>query len=310
MERGAACPNAPGKIKEMKHFEIRQVVVGFEFGQTDENLLKYLQYLGLHIPIANRHFVHVIPAPQLLDTLYESLAGHFDIKEEVLERLQKKLSAEFAQAGTTNTFQAIEGDPLKEVLAVASEKEADLVVIGQKADTHKHGILAKSLARSVGGNALVIPENAPIKISKIVVPIDFSANSAKAFQAALALKKQLQGKAEIVCLHVFAAPNLRSYDLGKYPEQFKQLLRQSREEVFQNFKKDHGTEEDQHIELILIEKMGGAIAHYIMEFVRESEADLVMIGAKGHSTVERLWLGSVTEKLLSVNESTATLVVR
>lgn len=294
----------------MHQFEVRQAIIGFEFGQTDESLLSYLQYFSSHIPTANRHFMHVIPRPQLLDTLYESLAGHFDLKDGVLARMKEKLIPLFERAATTDTFQTIEGDPLKELLQVAQDKQADLVVIGQKAETHKHGILAKSLVRNVEGNALVVPEKAPAKISKIVVPIDFSSYSAQALQTALALQKQLPEAVEIICLHVFALPNLRSYDLGNYPAQFKQLLMQSREEVFQNFKKDHLPEEAQDIPMVLIEKMGGAIAHHIMEYVQREGADLVIMGAKGHSTVERLWLGSVTEKLLSVNELTATLVVR
>ena len=52
------------------------------------------------------------------------------------------------------------------------------------------------------------------------------------------------------------------------------------------------------------------IPHYIKEYAEENEVDFIVMGAKGHSKVELLLLGSVTEKLLSINNSIPTLIVK
>ena len=47
-----------------------------------------------------------------------------------------------------------------------------------------------------------------------------------------------------------------------------------------------------------------------MDYAYDKKADLIVMGAKGHSQVELLLMGSVTEKVLAVNESIPTLVVK
>ena len=47
-----------------------------------------------------------------------------------------------------------------------------------------------------------------------------------------------------------------------------------------------------------------------MDFAKQHNVDLIVTGAKGHSQVELLLLGSVTEKLLAINDSLPTLVVK
>lgn len=52
------------------------------------------------------------------------------------------------------------------------------------------------------------------------------------------------------------------------------------------------------------------ISKYILEFGRKEKVDFIIMGAKGHSKVENLLMGSVTEKLLTINDSIPTLVIK
>jgi nucleotide-binding universal stress UspA family protein len=60
---------------------------------------------------------------------------------------------------------------------------------------------------------------------------------------------------------------------------------------------------------LMMQKEPG-VAQYILDAVDEANSDLVVMGAKGHSKVELLLLGSVTEKLLALNEHIPTLIVK
>lgn len=289
---------------------ITQAVVGFEFGQTDETVLSFTKYLSTQLPISKLHFVHVVPAPQLLDAFYETMAGHFDLKASVLERLEKKIAPSFQEADMQCTYETTDGHPLKEVLSTVAEKAAELVIIGQKSGRDTHGILAKNLARRAKSNALVVPEKVPSRISKILVPIDFSSHAVKALQTALALKKRWNTRVEISCLHVIEWPNLSLYNLGRSAESLRDLIAQNREKTFEDFIHTHAPLENSSIPRVLIEKTKPGLAKCIMDFAKQENIDFIIMGAKGHSTIERLLMGSVTEKLLTINDTIPTLIVR
>ena len=289
---------------------IQQLVVGLELGQTDDQLIAYAQYLTHTVPTAAVHFAHVIPAPQLLEAFYEDLAGRFDMKGGILKNLKKAAATFFDRQQLIPTYGATEGAPLKELLHVAKEKEADLILIGQKANSYNHGILATSFARQSTVNTLIVPEKSPVQVTKILVPIDFSPNSVKAFQTAFSLQQRLGKKASLTCVNVFDMPNFSAYNIGRSPEQFKEWIIESRKEAFQNFFNAYAPKHDTEIPAILIERKGPGLANYIWKYATEHDFDLIVMGAKGHSSLERLLMGSVTEKLLSINESISTLVVK
>ena len=291
-------------------FSIRQLVVGLELGQTDDQLIAYAQYLTRQIPTSAAHFAHVIPAPQLLEAFYEDLAGRFNVKDSIMKNLDQTVAKFFAGQQLRPTYGAIEGYPLKELIGLAEKREADLILIGQKANTYEHGILAKNLARQSAINTLIVPEQADVKISKILVPIDFSPNSVKAFQTAFSLQQRLGAQVSLSCLNVFDMPNLSAYNLARSPEKFKEFIVESRKEAFENFFNAYAPKQETKIPGVLIERQGPGLSNYILDYAKENDFDLIVIGAKGHSSLERLLMGSVTEKLLTINETIPTLVVK
>jgi nucleotide-binding universal stress UspA family protein len=53
--------------------------------------------------------------------------------------------------------------------------------------------------------------------------------------------------------------------------------------------------------LRIVEHVGPQPAHDIADVAREAEADLIVVGTRGHSTLPGLMLGSVTQRLLHVS---------
>lgn len=296
-------------------FQVRQAMVALELGPTDEKILEYLDFFTKEIPTGAAYFLHVLPKFDLLNTMMEreaeALVSNYEINDEVVSRMERKIRSRLTDDQTIHIeFDVKEGNPLEELLEDTNDVKADLVVIGQKSGVSQHGILAKNLARKAQCNVLIIPDKAKAQIRKILVPVDFSEHSVKALRTAIALNKELYEPAEIVCLNIYEVPNLSVYKIQKTKEQFQEMLEKDHSDAFHAFLNTHIPEQKDAVQVELICREGPGVAQYIIDYASENEADLIVMGAKGHSQVELLLMGSVTEKLLAINEAIPTLVVK
>lgn len=296
-------------------FLVKQVIGGLEMGRMDEPLLKYIDFFSSLIPIKSAYFLHVVPRFDLFRSLFEKdslpLAGQYVLSKNVIKQLAININANLSKdRGIDVDYDVREGNPLEEILRDAEEVGSDLVIIGQKKETKTHGILAKKLARNVKCNALIVPENSKHSLKKILIPIDFSDYSVKALQTAIAINKQLEEPAEIICVNVYELPDFASYNISKTREQFRQMMEKDRIEAFEAFLQTYVPNEKEQIQKVVLQKEIEWTPHYIMKYANDNEVDFMVMGAKGHSKITLLMMGSVTEKLLSINDSIPTLIVK
>lgn len=295
--------------------EVKQLLMGLEMGGADEALLQYLDFLSEIIPVNAGFFLHVVPEFDLLTPMFRKevmpLSGVNILKETLVNRMGGEISRLLTNGRIKNVkYKVDEGSPLEELLIEAEALTPDLVVIGQKRFANSHGILAKNLARKVTSNALVIPEQARRSLRTILVPVDFSAYSARALKAAVAINKRLEEPARILALNVYEMPNVSAYMMSKTETEFRRMVEEDRMAAFDAFIATHLSEGEENVEQQLVEKDRPGIAHYVMDYAKEQDVDFIVMGARGHSKVELLLLGSVTESVLAGNKHIPTLVVK
>ncbi|HFA51227.1 MAG TPA: universal stress protein [Bacteroidetes bacterium] len=294
-------------------YKIKQAMGGLEMGPSDEPLLKYVGFFSGLIPVEAAYFLHVVPNFDLFLSLYSketrALAGQYILNENLRQRMKEMIARNVPKENKIDIeYDVREGNPLTELLLDAKETNADLVVIGKKGKHENHAILAKNLVRKVKCNALVVPNAATHSLKKILVPIDFSKHSINALQTAIAINKQLKEPAEIICLNIYDMPDIASFKLSKTREQFRHMIEEDRMLAFDAFLNTYAHGEQ--VKKVLVQKEMPRTPHYIMEYASENEIDFMVMGAKGHSKVELLFMGSVTEKLLTINNSIPTLIVK
>lgn len=305
---------APQNVDSAKYsFELNYILAALEMGKADDAVLRYLQFLAQALPMEALTFVHVLPKVDLyvtdINQNMQQLLENFQHQDEV----QENMSAQVLKFLDENAkpklhFSTRQGNPLEEVLTEVRLSGADLLVVGQRSGTGNHGILARNLVRKATGNALIVPEQSKPQLKTIIVPVDFSPNSVKALETALALNRKLKEKAKIICVNVFELPAVFSYKVRNSYEALKVLMEDDRKAAFQDFINTYAKDED--IEIAMIEQGYGNVGAYLFQYCENQHADLIILGAKGHSRVELLLLGSVTEKLLMLNQSIPTLVVK
>jgi nucleotide-binding universal stress UspA family protein len=301
--------------KTISPFRVKQAVIALKLGDTDDRLLSYLNFMTRQVPFETAHFIHVLPTFDLFNSIFKregkSMVSNFELNEATINEMKASLQEELSKQRIDNiVFDVREGNPLEELVKEVEETEADLVIIGQSSAIGEHGILARNLARKMNCNAFIVPEGSTNKLRKILVPIDFSPHSIQAFKRAVGISKQLDAPAEIVCLNIYETPRMAETYIGKTREELQDIVEKDRMESFKLFLENYGADQAANVKTELIENKLGDIGTYIMDFAQDNEADMIVIGAKGHSRVERLLLGSVTERLLSENETIPTLVVK
>ena len=301
--------------KKIAPFSIQQAMVALELGSTDNKILEYLDFLTAQIPTGSAYFLHVLPRFNVLSHVLEregeSTVSNYEINDEVVDRMQREIRARMDHRdGLHVQFDVKEGDPLEQLLEDAEDVDAELTVIGQKSGADKHGILGKNLARKTKGNTLIIPDQAKVQMKHMIVPIDFSKNSIKALRTAIAINESLSEPARITVLNVYEMPNLSVYKIQRTREQFERMLQKDHEEAMNAFLNTQVPDHRDKLDTKLIMQETPGVAQYIVDTAKEQKGDFIVMGAKGHSKVELLLLGSVTEKLLGLNERIPTLVVK
>lgn len=281
-------------------------MVGLELARPDYPLLEYLRFLFGRITTGEVRFIHVTPRLEFF--YWEDQDERLEVDNAILARMQEEILAFFKEESRPKASLEIrEGNPLEELVGDAAN--AKLVILGQRG-VGGHNLTARRLARKVACPILVVPEAAEASISKIMVPVDFSPSSVQALQAALALRDEVNPAAEIVCVNVYELPDLSAYRLQRTPEELRQMVEEDRTEAFRAFLREYGGKDAAAISTALISKEAPGIAHYLLEYADDHGCDLIVIGAKGHSRLERLVLGSVTESLLAENDEYPILVIK
>lgn len=295
----------------MKNF--RRVLVALDHSAFDEKLIRYFnEFCDLTAP-QKVHFLYVdkdLEVPPGFEIIYKDESGRPLPKDEILKSaLQKKVDRGFTKRRQAEvSVDILEGDPLKEILHWVKVKEADLLVVGNKKLSEGSGVMAKRIARHAGCAVLFVPETGQENIHKILVPVDFSDHSRAAMQTAVDLAADLPDAA-ITAFNTFDVPMTGNPSINMSYERFVEDMTAFKREALEKFVLDFNTNGVQISTAQAVNEKGNP-AKLIYTHAIKGFFDLIVIGAKGHNTFERMLLGSVTEKLLSLDKEIPVLVLR
>ena len=132
-----------------------------------------------------------------------------------------------------------------------------------------------------------------IEVRRILVPIDFSDNAAPVLEWSAHLAEE-HGSA-LILLHAYHLPVEFQQMEGAYlPPDFWSNVKAEAEQNLQRFA-DQLLEKGLAVEVVVRE---GYPATVIEEEVERQNADLVVIGTRGHTGLKHLLLGSVAERVV------------
>jgi len=157
-------------------------------------------------------------------------------------------------------------------------------------DKFQLGITAENIIRKSDKPVFVIKNSQPLNINKIICPIDFSQESSRALNNAIIMARMFKAKLVVLSLYPLFRQTFIKLDASKINEQ----RRKDHEIEFHEFKKPFNFV-DVNFDMVI---KGGDPALEILKSIKETKADLVIMGTTGRSGINKVLMGSVTEKVV------------
>lgn len=293
-------------------FPFKRLLVALDRSSSDEDLIRYTEFLSKLYRPEDIYFVHVEPdLSKVLDFPLHS-AGlrewNRPADEEILHLLQNKIRRYFNAAGNTRLHvEVIEGRPESKLPHWVDVKQIDLVLLGRHRDNLDSSVRVLGLLRHIPCAVWIVPEGTEPVIQSIALPLDFSRESSSAIACARHIAARLDD-VHLRIIHVYDVPP-GHFQLSRTEAQFDKIIEANARDMLERFL-DQNEAASFLATASLFREEGRNPAREIQRSLREQPADLVVMGAKGRNAVERFLVGSVTESLLDRSDSQPMLIIR
>ncbi len=292
---------------------LKRILSGLDFSLADRALLTMNAFLCSHLKVQKCYFVHVTDHLVLPRDIRARFAHLFAPEVPVDEVLRQRIEQQIRDSGLEELLpdwevNILEGKPEEALLHWIEVKKPDLVLMGNKLEAGSGGVLPRRLARRTPAEVMFIPETFVRTIRHIVVAIDFSEPSAQALHKALAFAKCIP-EARVQPLYVVELPPSGFYLNERELESYNEMVKATARQTWAEFAKANGFDRA-GLECTFRDNHYQSTAQAISDYVSEVQADLLMLGARGHSALEVLLFGSVTERVLDYTKDVPVWVVR
>ena len=300
----SAVPTSSEKEQMMQPYKC--ILVALNLSDLDVTTVRYAGMISRMAESERIYFAHVaesLRVPPSLRDLYPELV---EPAEDAIEAEMRHVVMEHFDGWPDSQSRYIiaRGSPIAELLRRAVQHNVDLIVVGNTSDKPDAGALPEKLARKAPCSVLIVREGSEPRIKRILVPVDFSRDSADALQAAAAIARTVGG-CTTNSLHVFDVPPIYA-KIGRTYEEFAGIIEDRVAEEYNHFVKDLdlGGVTPEPI-FVADERPSKAI----IKRCEEVPLDLLVMGARGRSDVTAILLGSATERVLRKTQ-VPLLVVR
>lgn len=291
-------------------YQIKKLIVCLDQSSLDETLVNFASFIARANQTKKIYFTNVIrnlnipkdvltEFPNLIENMVEERKTQ--MKEIVEKYFENEKEIELA-------YVVKEGQLSKKILKLAHEKSADMIIVGRKVNLPGTGVLSQRLARRASCSLLIVPENAQPKIDKLLVPSDFSDYSKDAMEEAVLIAEKYGDNTEIICQNVFTVPSGYHFT-GKSYEEFTAIMQMHAEINFKKFIRKIDTK-NIDIRPVYTQDEDDDPVEDILAKAKEISADAIVIGAKGRTAATALFIGSMAERLIQLNDEFPLLVTR
>ena len=191
-----------------------------------------------------------------------------------------------------------EGNPFDQIISTAEIYDVNVILMGSgnksKEDGSQLGITAERVIRRSNKPVWIVQQSSAESIKNILCPVDFLDASARSLHNAINLARHFQAKLNI--LHIIPSPTGRYPFLPKINEQKKKIYIKQIHDKFDQFI----TQFDFFDVKCHKEIKEGKPDQEILNYAREYNSDLIVMGSVSKKYSYKTMLGYITEKIVRV----------
>jgi nucleotide-binding universal stress UspA family protein/CBS domain-containing protein len=204
----------------------------------------------------------------------------------------------------------VDGVPAEQILQVAEEGDYSTIIMGRRGISTAREVLLGSVTASllhkpvhqsvyVIGSKVEILKADACPIPRILVPLDGSPHAvAAAREAAILAKCYGNAVAEVTLVHVI---DLARYTKREYADKSQEDILNEAQQIFT----DSGVSESKIVSVIEY----GSPGEVILNTAKEKQTNLLIIGRRGRSAFQELFMGSVSREVVQRCNDAAVGVV-
>jgi len=314
MSSTALHPFHKRKKTTFKPTVFKQLLVGLRADDLDSKQLRYLKFFIQQVSVQAAHFLHVATEKELQSIEANLTSNFFTPKYSACSKLLQKMVHDIQKSVLPNskidiTCDLLVGNILDNIITSIEQYQADLVTIGSKQDAKSNHLLEKELLHKTQSHLLLIPDQSRHQLRNILVPIDFSRSAADALRIAIKINKQLPSKAQLFCLYTEDAPQyLFKYDKEIEPA-LQKIIERETTQAFEYFL-GHFPEEDMlTLNTDIVNDTYANFAPSIMEYIKEKDIDLIILGADRLGAIELVKMEQLAEQLMAINNEIPMFII-
>ncbi|MDH5769240.1 MAG: universal stress protein, partial [Nitrospirota bacterium] len=231
--------------------------------------------------------------------VFKKIRDHFISKEVMpfLDEGEKILKG--SGIGVEIEKHVLEGDPAHEIVRLADEGKFSTIIMARRGLSKIAGLFMGSVTSKVIGhapcNVLVVPLSAKDKIENILIATDGSRYSTAAALQAIEIAKR--SGANLIVTSVVPSETGVPLDIVQSEMQRELIAEEELKEAEKNVRhvKELAEKEGLNIPGLVL---AGRPYEAIVETAKQKDIDLIVIGSHGKTGFERLFMGSVAERVI------------
>ncbi|HKK89521.1 MAG TPA: universal stress protein [Saprospiraceae bacterium] len=289
--------------------KINSILVCLDLSSFDKALTNFTIYLENHLDAdAKITLFHNIR--------YDFLGSQMKLSEEQIQTLKQKIKSEIHDQCKPSfkneniDFDLIIDDDnstIKSILKARDACDADLILMGKKRDDEGAGIVPQKLLSMDRKRTpmLLVREGRMPKIENFVAAVDLTPITAKLVDFTGDLAGQFGGTP--TCLYVYQIPITYFPYIESSNKELKAEIKENSMEKFSSFIKEN--EDLKLVNWNLELRKGTNIARSIVEYLEESDGDLLVIARVGKPNLLGTRVGGVTRSLLNLALPVPLLII-
>ncbi|MDW3208253.1 MAG: universal stress protein [Reichenbachiella sp.] len=270
---------------------LKKFLVCLDSTPLDEHIIQYSSMAAELTGCEKVYFVHI---------------AQKNLSLKVKKYFQEKIQEHFTASCETE-MQIHQGNNAVQILKWSEFKIVDLVILGIKPKSESTGKHAARLINAAQCSVLLVPPTAKLKLSRVIIPLDFSASSITALNAAMNFKEKVTD-IEILLHHVYFVPSGYTHT-GKSYDEMADIMDKNKRREYEQFKREYSVDESK-FEVIFELDEDQNPSDNIYEMAKERNADMIIVASRGRTKMASLLKGSTAVNLISYDREIACLVVK